>query len=344
MNVPEHGGNSFRFGAKLDFSANINPLGIPERAAAALADPACWQQYPDPDCTALIRKISAYEKIPAGRIVCGNGADDLIFRIVQGLRPRKALICAPTFSEYKRALLNNGCSVSEYILSPDNNFGLTTEFAEHIMADTDIVFLCSPNNPTGEMITPFTLSTISERCRRNGAVLVCDECFMELAKSHDRYSAKCLSGEHIIVLKAFTKTYAMAGLRLGYALFSSEKTADRVRRTGQYWSVSGPAQTAGAAALDDGIYLKRSRRIIADERKYLTEQLTRMGIMVFPSHANFLLFRCELPMDELLLKRGILIRNCSNFTGLGEGYFRIAVLRRADNRRLIREIERILHG
>lgn len=343
MSVPETVGKSYKRRIKLDFSADLNPLGMPEGSKRAVSEMSCFEVYPDPDCTELRKKIAAYEKVPMENIVCGSGEEDLIYRIVQGLCPKKALVCAPTFSEYKRALLENGCDVKEYMLSKENNFGLTTEFADHITPGTDIVFLCSPNDPTGEIITPYTLGTISEKCRRNNTILVCDESFMELVPKNERFSGKGLPGVHIIVIKGFTKAYAMAGLRLGYAIFAADRIAEIVRDTGKRCNVSGPAQAAGKAALEDEVYLKRSRRVISDERRYLSEELTRMGIMVYPSQADFLLIRCELPLDKLLIKRGILIRSCSDLTGLENGYFRIAVRTHSDNKRLVAEMEKILH-
>lgn len=344
MKLPEHGGNTYKFKIKLDFSANINPLGMPENVKKAAADAIeNSDRYPDPGCTVLRRKLSVYERIPMENIVCGNGASDLIYRIIAAVKPKNALICAPTFSEYKKALIQNGCNVAEHRLSENNNFNLTSEFADKITPKTDMIILCSPNNPNGEVITPYTMSIIIDKCAYTNTLVVCDESFMDLVVGGGKYTVKRMINSNIIIIKAFTKTYAMAGLRLGYGIFGDAEMAEKVRNSGQFWSVSVPALAAGEAASDEFAYVRISRKIIDCERRFLMEKLTEMGLMVYPSKANFLLFRCELPLDKLLLKKGILIRNCSNFGGIEKDHYRIAVRTHKENIMLIEAIERILH-
>lgn len=329
-------------GIRYDYSSYSCPLGLPESSARVLADTGIFTTEPDRNCTALRKKIAAFEGVQPENIVCGNSAAELVYRTVVGLRPQKGLICAPANGEYKQILLDNGCDVSEYMLPQENNFALTTEFADYIDRDTDMVIVCSPNNPTGELITPYTLGIIAERCRDNNTILVCDERYLQLVRNSGRFSAKQCAGPHIIVLRSVSDSFGMAGIGLSYAVFAAEKIAGIVSAAGHTPPVSTPAQLAGAAALDDEVYLKRAGRILTDERRFLSEQLTRIGIMVYPSQANFLLFRCELPLDELLAKRGIRIRSFAEMNGLGQGYFGAAVRRRADSKRLVAEIEHIL--
>ncbi len=231
----------------------------------------------------------------------------------------------------------------EHKLSRDNYFSVTSEFADKITPKTDMIILCSPNNPNGEVITPYTMSIIIDKCIHTNTLLVCDESFMDLVVGGGKYTVKRMINSNIIIIKAFTKTYAMAGLRLGYALFGDAEIALKVRNTGQFWSVSIPALAAGVVAADEFAYVRISRKIIDRERRFLMEKLTEMGLMVYPSRANFLLFRCELPLDKLLLKKGILIRNCSNFSGIEKDHYRIAVRTHKENIMLLEAIERILH-
>jgi len=329
-------------GIRYDYSSYSCPLGMPESSARVLADTGIFTTEPDPNCTVLRQKIATFEGVQPENIVCGNTTAELVYRTVVGLRPKKALICAPADGEYRQILLENGCDVSEYMLPQENNFALTTEFADYISRDTDMVIVCSPNYPTGELITPYTLGIIAERCRENNTILVCDERYLQLVRNSDRFSAKHCAGPHIIVLRSVSDSFGMAGLGLAYAVFAAEKIADIVSAAGHTPAVSTPAQLAGAAALDDEVYLKRAGRILTDERRFLSEQLTRIGIMVYPSQANFLLFHCELPLDELLAKRGIRIRSFADVNGLGQGYFGAAVRRRADSERIVAEIEHIL--
>ncbi len=327
---------------RYDYSSLCCPLGLPETSARVLADISVFATDPDPECTLLKKKIAAFEGVPAENIVCGSSAAGLVYRCVLALRPKKALVCAPADSEYKRALLENGCDVTEYALLRENGFGLTTEFADCISRDTDMVIICSPNYPTGELVTPYTLGIIAECCRDNNTILICDERCLELVRNSARFSAKNCAGPHIIVLKSVSDVFGMAGIGLAYAVFAADKIAEIVAAAGPQVNVPAPAQAAGAAALEDEVYLKRARRILADERRYLSEELTRAGMMVYPSQANFLLIRCELPLDELLARRGIRIRSYADMSGLGEGFFGIAVRRRADNRRIVEEIARIV--
>lgn len=331
--VNEHGGDIYGRDIKLDFSANLNPLGMPENvkkaAAAAIADS---DRYPDPYCRELTKKLSGYESMNAENIVCGNGADDLIYRIVHALRPRSAIIAKPTFSEYAKALREVGCAVTEYEQD---------DIPASLDAGADMLILCDPNNPTGRLIEPDTLKMICEKCLKNNIVFLCDECFIDLCENAGIRTAKRYMNENMIVLKAFTKTYAMAGLRLGYAISGSAELAAKVRGSGQFWSVSTVAQAAGIAALDERGYVEKAQRIITEERKYLSDELGKFGFEVYPSDAGFVLFRCEVPLDELLLSEGILIRNCGNYSGLSEGYFRAAVKLHEENAALIEAIERV---
>lgn len=328
-----HGGDIYSREVKSDFSANLNPLGIPEavRAAAAGAD---FTHYPDTRCSVLSRAISDYEGVPAENIVCGNGAADVIYRIVGALRPKRALLCAPTFSEYEKALAERDCAVLYHKLREEDGFKLREDIFPEISA-VDMLFLCSPNNPVGSVIEPLLLERILGRCRECGTVAVVDECFLDFAE--DGFSAKNCLFPNIIVIKAFTKICAMAGLRLGYALFGDERCAHSVRECGQPWSVSAPAQAAGVAAarvLSETDFLARTRALIAEERDFLAGELSRLGFEVFPSSANFLLFKGAENLAKALLERGIAIRSCRDYRGLDERFFRIAVRTHEENERL----------
>ena len=268
----------------------------------------------------------------AENIVCGNGADDLIYRIVHAIKPHSAVIAKPTFSEYAKALREVGCVVKEHE---------SGSIANALTHEVDMLILCNPNNPTGRLIPQDVLEYICDKCAENGTIFLCDECFIDLCEGGGNRTAKRFTNDNIIVLKAFTKTYAMAGLRLGYALFGIPGLAAKVRKTGQFWSVSSVAQAAGIAALGEREYVERSRKIISEERKYLSDEIRKLGFKVYPSDVNFILFDCGFPLDELLLNEGILIRNCANYSGLGDGYFRVAVRCHDENKALVEAIERV---
>lgn len=342
MNVPDLCGNSHN-SVKLDFSAALNPLGIPPSVKKAITEnKQIWTYYPDPDCTLLRKKLSVYENIPMENIVCGNGGDDLIFRTICAVKPKKALVFLPCSQEYSRALEQFGCNIMNIQLSAKKNFTVTSEIAEFIDAETDMIFLSNPNNPTGEVITPYTLSIIAEKCRRTNTVMVCDERYMDFIYHEKKYSAKNYFSNRIVIIKSFTKIFSMAGLPMGYALCGDENLAEKIKNAGRVYSVSGAALAAAEAAVKAEKFRKMSRKYVAVERNRLSEELTRLGLPVFPSKTCFLLFQCELPLDKLLLKKGIKIKNCSENYGLNDGYFRISVRMKEDNDILIETIEKIL--
>ena len=334
-----HGGNIWKYPECCDFSANLNPLGMPESVRQAVIDGAdLWAHYPDPECRTLREKLACKEHCPASQIVCGNGADDLLWRIVQAIRPKRALIAVPAFSEYRRALASVGCTVETFALAPENGFVLPESFLHALHPGLDMVILCHPNNPTGRLIPPALLQEISRVCAQNGTHLLLDACFLDLTAQ----PGKLPRNRHTIVLNAFTKTYAMPGLRLGYAVFDDAALAARVQDAGQFWSASVPAQMAGAAALEERAYLRKSRQMIAEERRFLTEALQALPVEVFPSDANFLLFRARSGLFRDMQKTHFLIRSCANFEELDETFYRIAVRPHGENERLTEAIRRCL--
>lgn len=339
----EHGGNIFEREIVYDFSANLNPLGMPESVKNALQKSISeWEKYPDPFCRSLVKKLSERENFPPENIVCGNGAADVIFRIVQTVKPQKAVVCEPSFSEYSKALTQSGSEISAYFLSEKSGFALDEKILEMLDESVQMLILCTPNNPTGRTIDSELLRRICEKCEANDIVFLCDECFIDFTENAAH--AEQFINPNIVVLKAFTKIYAMAGLRLGYALFGDAELAEKVRRNGQFWSVSAPAQTAGEAALDEKNYLEKTLELAKKEREFLTENLRNFGFKVYPSEANFILFYTKISLDEMLLSEKILIRNCANFDGLEQGYFRIAVRPHEENSALVSAIERCLNG
>lgn len=338
-----HGGNTCQFPDILDFSANLNPLGMPDVVRrAVIASAAQWEQYPDPDCTKLVQKLSDIEKIPPFQLVCGNGAADLIYRLVHAFRPKSAVLCAPTFGEYAKALGEVGCRIREYYLREEDDFSPKEDILSLLTPETDMLFLCTPNNPTGQLTEPILLARISQHCAENGILLVCDECFLDFAEHAAEYSLRRCMMENAVILKAFTKLYAMPGLRLGYAVCGSAMIAERLRHSGQFWSVSAPAQAAGIAALDETEFARKTVERITKERRFLAENLAQMGLRVYPSAVNFLLFRGNAGLDDRLLREGILIRNCADYSGLGQGYYRIAVRNHDENLRLLAAIGRCI--
>lgn len=348
--VLTHGGDwagyQAQFGGQpLDFSANISPLGLPEGVRSAASEAlARADRYPDPLCRELVGAISRAEQVEPDWCLCGNGAAELIYRVVLAVRPRQALVTAPAFSEYEAALELSGCKTRRHLLRETDGFALDEGFFDDITPDMDMVFLCQPNNPTGRTIPRALLIRVLERCRESGALLVVDECFCDLLDRPEDFTVKALLGQYpnLLILKAFTKLYAMAGLRLGYCLCADAALLGRMRDAGQPWSVSGPAQAAGVAALKETDYVETVRALIRRERPRLAGELSRLGFRVIPGEANYLLFYSPMPLVQPLRERGILLRDCGNYHGLGPGWYRTAVRTPEENRRFIAALEDIL--
>jgi len=343
-----HGGDIYSLrqpGDVLDFSTNINPLGIhPDVKKAVVESIDDCVHYPDPLCRELTAGIAAWEHVPESSIACGNGAADLIFRLVQLIKPRRALLLAPTFSEYECALLSVGCNVEYTDLIEAEGFQLTERALDLIHAGLDMMFVCNPNNPTGLLADTTLMLRILEACTEKGVLLVVDECFNSFLDDPDQHSLKQQLSYHknLFLLKAFTKLYAIPGLRLGYDLCSDEALMDGLRRCGQAWSVSIPAQAAGMAALKLEGYLKQTHVLVTQQRSWLKEQLSALGMHVYDSAANYIFVKCaEKKLKKYLLGKDILIRSCANYRGLADGYYRFAVLNEQANQQLIHLIK---HG
>ena len=341
-----HGGDLYSRPVRLDFSANTNPFGTPESVRRVVIESASLlNQYPDPYCRELVGALADFEQVPPEYILCGCGAAELIFSFCTAVKPKRALELAPTFSEYSAALEAAGCVVERYPLQKENGFLLTDDFADYLQHnECDVVFLCNPNNPTGRIIEPALLERIAQICHERGIRLFLDECFLDLS-DHGRD----LSMKHeltrwpgLFILKAFTKSYGMAGLRLGYCLSADRELLTAMGRSVQPWNVSLPAQKAGVAALGENTFLEQTRSLIRTQRAWLKARLEQLGFYVCPAQANYLLLYHNAPMCDLLLDRGILVRDCSNYHGLKKGWLRIAVRRQEENEILIETIRSIL--
>lgn len=345
-----HGGDwagyRARFGHDaLDFSANVSPLGLPQGVADAIvAALPTADRYPDPLCRELRTALSRAEQLPEPWILCGNGAADLIYRLVWTLKPRRALLPAPTFAEYAAALESVGCEVKRKTLHEADDFAVTEAFVQAVDQSIDLVFLCQPNNPTGQITPPELVQRLVRRCADCGAVLVVDECFLDFLQQRDALTAKPLlqTAPNLVILKAFTKLYAMAGVRLGYALCANTALLAKMQAAGQPWGVSSLAQAAGAAALRETAYADAVRALIADQRPRLAAGLRALGLQVIEGSANYLLFRAPETLGAALQQRGVCLRSCGNYPGLSAGWYRTAVRTAPENEQLLQTMREVL--
>ena len=371
----EHGGNWAGYeeicGEEiLDFSANVSPFGLPENVReAASASLKNAYRYPDLECRNLRNAIADKYDLCSDHVLCGNGAADLIYRIAYAAKPRRAIVPAPDFSEYEKALQQVGCEIKHWEwMRGDCTIGKTlpkgsqievtecgkiqiglvpaSDLSDYILIeDIDMIILSNPNNPSGCLHSPDFLRELAAKCERRQILLVVDECFMDFVDSARTYSllefvADC---RNLVVLRALTKFYGMAGLRLGWCATSNADLIAGMKKAGPPWSVSIPAQAAGIAVLSEEAYADRLRGYISAECQQLQSGLQGLGFQVISGAANYILFYSErTDLARLLLERGIAIRDCSNYVGLGPGWYRVAVRLREENERLLREIAFLL--
>ena len=338
-----HGGDVYGEEVLLDFSANTNPYGTPQ----GILDAVCqslqeMHRYPDPYCRKLVRKIAEFEGVPKEYILCGNGAAELIYAYCEAVRPAVAVELAPTFSEYSLGLERIECRMERYTLRQENEFQLDDGFLPFLeQVRPDAVFLCNPNNPTGKLISIELLDKILAFCAEHGNRLFLDECFLDLSDGGESMKRYLADHPNLFILKAFTKSYGMAGIRLGYCLTSDAVLLERMSRAVQPWNVSSLAQAAGIAALDEEAFLRRTRETVRVEREWLKQELTAFGFCVCSSAANYLLFKAPDDLHIRLKARKIAIRNCDNYHGLGAGWYRTAVRLHEENESLIRAIKEV---
>ena len=333
----------------LDFSSNANPIGMPKRAEKAIRHAAKRASaYPDPLCRRLRESLAREQGLNPDHIICGNGAADIIFRLAIALRPKTALVLAPTFAEYNSSLDLVGTEVRYHLLKREEGFAVTSRLLDDLTPDLDVFYLCNPTHPTGLTCDPDLLDQVETRCRENGTILAVDECFMGFVDHGNRLTLRDRIPEdsNLLIFDAFTKLFGMAGIRLGYCLSSNAELLEKISDSGQPWPVSSIAQAAGIAALKkDHTYLQETRQLVATERTWLYKRLKKLGFEVYPGEADYLFFYSDITdLAERMRGQGILIRDCSNYVGLEPGAYRVAVRQHEENEALITAFKRVLKG
>ena len=337
----EHGGQVYdaagKIGDWLDFSANINPLGLSEKILSTLAENLRGVvNYPDPNASELKRAISQRYHVPEKNLVVLNGAAEFFYLYLNVTRPKRVVLPVPSFSEYERAARAAGCDVKYFFTRAEENFSLDAEKLARTKADCVIVG--RPNNPTGNLPDAEKILRLAEV----SSVLV-DESFIDFL---DVQSVRNFVSEKISVVQSLTKIFAIPGLRLGFAVVE-ENLAARLNLAKDVWNVNFLAQKAGVAALSDEDFLRRTRAWLAAEKKFFAERLSKIrGVEIFPPSVNFILFRHEHAQEILhsLRREKILLRSCANFAGLDQTFLRSAIRSRKENLRLLDALKKILEG
>jgi threonine-phosphate decarboxylase len=357
MSRHQHGGNvaavAARFGidpgAFTDFSVNTNPLGPPAEVAHLLREAAALAAaYPDPDYRALRGAAAAFYGVDADRVIAGNGAVELIYLVAQVLQPHTVLIPAPTFKEYE--LVSRLCQarVKHFYLDPRRDFIPRLPQLIRAVRGVDLVFLCNPNNPTGTRLPVAVLKPFLRHCLKRRVFLVVDESFLLFHPNWRQLTCipEAASGG-ILVLQSLTKFFAVPGLRIGCGIGSPEIIA-RLSSRQPPWHVNALAEAAARVAFQAGDYARQTMDLVIPERLWLSRSLLELRLVrrVFPSAANFLLLELQPPATapalwEQLARRGVLVRDCSNFAFLGDRFIRVAVRDRERNSLLLEQLKQL---
>ena len=383
MKMDFHGGNIYKvFREKnlkeiLDYSSNINPYGIPESLKSRIIENLeILERYPDPDYVELREKLAHLNKIDISDIVLGNGATEIIFLFMKVINPKKILIVSPTFGEYERAvkateiprdIVSLSCSgdnknienkeieIEYFELKESDDFKLNIgNLKNELEKKYDLLIICNPNNPTGKFLKLAQTEEILKECNKYDTKLFIDEAFIEFLT--DGMKESIINTEenkkNLFVTRAFTKFFAIPGLRLGYGMYFDKELEKKISEKKEPWSVNNFAEMAGLTVLDDAEYIEKTLKWIAAEKKYMYEKLNEIsGIKVYETEVNFITGKIDEKLfseglnvkilREKMLEQGILIRDASNFKFLDERFFRLAIKDRASNDRVIKAMKEI---
>ncbi len=352
----EHGGNIYQANCTqiqwLDFSANINPLGLSPKVKEAIQlhiDDVI--HYPDPQGTRLKQALQAQYHIPYESILLGNGAAELFYVYMHAFRPKRVVLPIPSFSEYEKASLSCQASISYLLLREEDGFAMDWSALSAACDTADCIILGNPNNPTGTLLPVEKLTALVKRGAETHTDIIVDESFLDFRKDEERYTIRSLPAQYdnVFVIRSLTKFYALPGLRLGFAVVPPAKLAVMEAQK-DVWNTNVLAQWAGIAALQDSDYQHQTRAYVRTACQWLYTKLkTLPNCTVFLPSVNFILVKIDtrnITMRQLsfaLRQQNILVRECRNYPGLTESFLRFAVKTHDDNKILYTALKKIIH-
>lgn len=356
MRDRSHGGNIWKYLTArsdiTDFSVNINPLGISKKIKSSILDNIDkLGYYPEPESSRLKRGLAKFHGLSANNFLIGNGSIELIHLIPRALGAKAVLIPAPTFSEYEFAAKSNNAACLFLKSIEKDNFKIDVSKLITLVPKADLVFLCNPDNPTGSALGRQEILSLLKACKKCGVTLVIDEAFMDFVTPENRIAMgrESAKSKKLLVIKSLTKFFVLPGIRIGYAI-GHRDTIDKLSRFTYPWNVNTLAQIIAEEAVNDKQYIARTEGIIRSEMAYLFENLNKIrGLRAYPSNANFFLCKLENSgvknaeeLSRKLIGKGVLVRNCDNFRGLDDRFFRVAVKGRGDNIKLISALSSVM--
>ncbi|MFC1503843.1 threonine-phosphate decarboxylase CobD [Spirochaetota bacterium] len=354
-----HGGNRKAASEKyniahdeiIDFSSNINPLGLhPDIQSIVSTRLHTLMYYPDPECTELKQAIAEFYGIEERYILPGNGSVELIHLIARVLEKKHALITQPNFSEYE-ASLDDDVAIDHLTGNEEDGFHVSAARIIDAITEDSVVYLSNPNSPVGYVYSKDAITAILERCREYRTHLVIDEAFLGFLEDDKNITMIDTAKPYVnlIVIKSFTKIYAIPGVRLGVVV-ADEDIIKEMQKHQIPWSVNNLAQSIVMNILHDKKYIRETITCVKEEKEFLIRELGIIkDINLFPTQANYILCKMtgEMKMQKLqdeLAADKIIIRDCSNYRGLGDRNFRIAVRPHAENELLVKVMKKIFTG
>lgn len=340
-----HGGRLLEFsksGKKyIDFSASINPYGIDPNLKDILKESIdILVHYPNQDYSEVKALISRKHDVSEESIYLGNGANSIIFRLFS-IFDKELNICIPTpsFETYRLAAESVSANIVYYDM---NRFKITNEIFDILSDNIDVLVLTNPNNPTGYLIEEELLQRLLEYCKAENIFVLLDECFLEFVEDGEKYSqiSNLSKYTNLAILRSLTKLYAFPGLRFGYLLTENKKIIENLNKLTPSWDINTLALEAAKFSLTQNmsqVVLK-----IQKEKSILLKNLKSVGIEVFDSKANFLLCRYKKNLSNALLNQGVIVRDCSDYRGMDDTYFRVAVRTNSDNMILFENIKELI--
>ena len=337
----------------VNFGANVNPLGLSEQVKKALAAHLdLLSSYPDRSYTSLRNILSTYCQIPADFILPGNGSSELISLLIEERRPKHTMILGPTYSEYSRELGFSDSTIDCFYLKPEQDFQLSVEELCLALAkkQIDFLILCNPNNPTSSAIFHPELIKLLEFCQDHNIFVMIDETYVEFAPDVDAVTAVPLTQnfQNLMVLRGVSKFFAAPGMQFGYGITGNAEFLKKLNSKQIPWSLNSLGAFAGELLFQDKDYIKKTRNLILSEREYMYTKLRELPFFyVYPAYANFLLVQIQKvgltssDVFEACIREGLMIRDCSSFTGLEGEFVRFCIMDPEDNQRLLTVFQKI---
>jgi threonine-phosphate decarboxylase len=354
----KHGGNIYQVARQMginadkiiDFSANINPLGYSSCVNKIFDNPeGLILNYPDEHACDFINALSSYHDLPTQCFLAGNGSTEFICLLPSILRPKSVLIVAPAFTEYGHSFQRAKGVVFYSDTQESDCFAIQQKkLAEELKRGYSAFYICNPVNPTGMLIPQDIMKGIVSNASKKATAVIIDETFMDFNEAQSMKS-QVAKFDNLIILRSMTKFFALPGLRNGY-IISQTKNIEKIRERIEPWSINNIAQHAGIESLKDGQYIQKTVKYINEARAVLCSSLkTIPSLTVFNSRANFILIKLKdsarinaVELSDRLLKKALMIRTCEDFHGLSDRFFRVAVKKKNDNKKLVAELRKIL--